>query len=244
MPRSSSPRRIATALAIGALLSGLPHRAAHAQGMQGDTAAVAMARRLIARMGGDSIWSRANWVYARERAWSASRDSAFDAQFWRRTDAPAEWGRLKSSEIDREHAWTATSGWERREGRLTVYDRAEMQAVLGWWPGEIYVMYVRFARNDPGLRLVSTGPRSFRVLDDADGEHLGEFHVASSGELVRWVHRHGSNAVEYIYGPLKRIGNVSVPDWGALSSGAFRFYYTDFRLSETAPDVSFARPGS
>lgn len=213
-----------------------------AQGLKGDTAAIAMARRLITRMGGDSVWSRANWVYARERAWYASRDSVVDAEFWRRTDAPAEWARLRSSQVDREWAWTATSGWERREGRLTDYDRAQMQSVVGWWPGEIYVMYVRFARSDSTLRLVASGPRAFTALDDRDGQHLGEFHVATSGELVRWIRRHGTNQVEYVYGPLKRIGPISVPDWGTQTSGAFRFYYTDFRLSETPPSVSFARP--
>ena len=214
-----------------------------AQGMKGDTAAITLARRLIERMGGAEQWSKANWIYARERASYAQFDSTADAEFWRRTDAPAQWVRVRSAQIDRLGAWTATSGWDYRDGQLTVKDRAAMQSVLGWWPGEIYVMYVRLARNDPKLRLVASPPRSFTVLDDDTGENLGEFHVSASGELVRWVRRHGTNAVDYIYGPLKQFGPIRVPDWGALTSGAFRFYYTDFRLSERAPaDISFTPP--
>lgn len=34
-----------------------------------------------------------------------------------------------------------------------------------------------------------------------------------------------------------------MPDWGSLSDGSFRFYYTDFRLSTADPPVSFEPPG-
>ena len=215
-------------------------RALSAQGMKGDTAAIALAKGLIERMGGARIWSRANWLYARERAFFANRDSAADVHFWRRTDAPAQWSR--SSELDRESAWTAASGWLREGSRLTLYDRSRLQQRVGWWPGEIYVMYVRFARDDPRLRLVSTGPLSLTVIDDADGANLGEYQFGQNGELVRWSRRFGTSAVEYIYGPLKRFGAIRVPDWGSLTDGSFRFYYTDFQLSETAPAVSFTPP--
>jgi hypothetical protein len=210
--------------------------------MKGDSAAIAMARRMIENMGGAAIWAEANWLYARENAWFGSLDSVVDAQFWRRTDAPAEWGRLHSPQVRRDYAWTADGGWQRHNGALRHFDRAEMQSRLGWWAGEIYVMYVRFARDDPGLRLVATGPRAFVALDDADGERLGEFHVNSRGELVRWVHRFGTDEEDYIYGPLKQFGPVRVPDWGANADGQFRFYYADFRLSPTPPDVSFTVP--
>lgn len=212
------------------------------QGMQGDTAAVAMARRIVDNMGGAQLWAQANWVYTREHARFAVRDSALDVQFWRRTDSPAEWASITSHQFRRAWAWTAAGGWEARNGDVRGYDRAEMQSRLGWWAGEIYVMYVRFARDDPGLRLETTGPRSFVVLDDEDGEHLGEFHVNTRGELVRWERRFGMDHEDYIYGPLKQVGPIRVPDWGANSDGSFMFYYTDFRLSRTPPGVSFDPP--
>ena len=224
---------------LGLVLLVLPLDLA-AQGMKGDSAAITLAKRLIERMGGTALWSKANWLYARERASYANRDSVADVQFWRRTDAPAQWARF--SEPDRESAWTATSGWERNGSQITHYDRARLQQRVGWWAGEIYIMYVRFARDDQNLRLVSTGPLSLTVIDDTDGENLGEFHFGRSGELLRWSKRFGTSAVEYVYGPLKSFGPIRVPDWGTLSDGSFRFYYTDFRLSEIAPNVSFTPP--
>ena len=136
-------------------------------------------------------------------------------------------------------------GW-RRFVRRTIRRREraeEMQAHLGWWPGEIYVMYHRLAREDPALRLVAAGDRAFTVLDDATGAHLGLFEVAASGELVRWTRFFGTDRVEYVYGPLKSFGAIRMPDWGTLTSGGFRFYYTDVRLrSEPEPPESFAPP--
>lgn len=220
-----------------------PARAAHAQ-MKGDPESVAAARRIIENMGGAALWSKAKWIYCQERAYYASQPGVSTVQFWRRTDAPAEWAYRTAPNVERRAAWTAQSGWRLRDGVLTEMTKEQMQDALGWWPGEIYVMYARFARDDPRLRLSKLSDRSFVVLDDADGRHLGEFHVNLAGELVAWKHSYGTDSVHYVYGPLKAMGPIRVPDWGALHDGSFRFYYTDFKLSESDPPVSFEPPAA
>ncbi len=210
--------------------------------MKGDPESVAAAKRIIENMGGAALWSKAKWIYCQERAYYASQPGVSTVEFWRRTDAPAEWAYRTAPNVERRAAWTAQGGWRLRDGVFTQMTKDQMQGALGWWPGEIYVMYARFARDDPGLRLSKLSERSFVVLDDADGRHLGEFHVNTAGELVAWKRSYGTDSVHYVYGPLKAIGPLRVPDWGALHDGSFRFYYTDFRLSEADPPVSLAPP--
>jgi hypothetical protein len=211
--------------------------------LRGDAAAIALARRMIDQMGDRQAWATARWIYTAERAFYASRPDPVDVAFWRATTVPSEWGRIVTTGLHRLYAWTTTGGWRLLNGERAQYTREQIQERLGWWPGEIYVMYHRLAKEDEALRLVTDGERAFVALDDVTGAHLGRFEVAASGELVRWTHFYGMDRVEYVYGPLKSFGAIRMPDWGALTDGDFRFYYTEVRLrSEPEPPVSLDPP--
>lgn len=210
---------------------------------KGDSQAIALARRMIDQMGDRSAWANARWIYTAERAFYATRPDPGEVAFWRATTTPAEWGSISTTGLKRLYAWTAKSGWRHQNEERRAFTREEIQSRIGWWHGEIYVMYHRLAREDDALRLVAAGERAFTVLDDATGAHLGRFEVATSGELVRWTHFYGTDRVEYVYGPLKQFGNIRMPDWGTLTTGDFRFYYTDVQLrSDVAPPVSLDPP--
>ena len=210
--------------------------------MTGDEGAISMARRMVEQMGGLEKWANANWIYAREDARFASQEGAVDSQFWRRTDAPGEWAHIKGDTLDVQWAWDANGGWIKTAEGVRDYSPEEMLNRLGWARGEIYIMYVRIARNDPNLHLVAKDERSFRILDARDGSDLGLYGVDSNGELTTWSFGFGDDSVDYVYGPLKRFGDISLPAWGALTNGNFRFHYTEISLSADAPDVSFDRP--
>ncbi|HYE88975.1 MAG TPA: hypothetical protein VEA16_21640 [Vicinamibacterales bacterium] len=210
---------------------------------KGDPKAATLARRMMDLMGDRQSWVNARWIYTAERAYFTNRPDPVDVAFWRATQEPAEWARVSTTGFTRASAWTAKGGWEHRNDDKRTYSREEMQNRLGWWPGEIYVMYHRLAKEDEQLRLVLSSERSFTVLDDATGAHLGVFEVGASGELVRWIRFFGTSRVEYVYGPLKSFGKIKMPDWGTIVDGTFRFYYTDVQLrSEAAPPVSLDAP--
>jgi hypothetical protein len=213
-----------------------------AQAMTGDSQAIALARGMIEAMGGRDAWSGAKWMYAREDAWYAARPGPADAQFWRAVDRPAQRARVTGPGWSRESAWTPDSGYRIRDGVRTSMSAEDLQASVGWWRGEIYVMYVKLAREDANLRLITTGERSFRALDARDGVNLGEFFIDAAGALYRWKYGFGADAVEYIYGPLKSFGAIRAPSWGALSDGSFRFFYTDFQLSGAREPGEFKPP--
>ena len=224
------------------ILSLISVETGSASAMTGDARAIEMARRMIERMGGAEIWSEANWIYTREDARYGSRPGKIDSEFWRRTDAPGESARLQGSNVDRSWAWNADGGWLKSGDNVRNLNTEDMLDRLGWRRGEIYIMYARFAREDPNLRFVWKSERSFRVLDAHDGSDLGLYGVDANGELTTWSFGFGDDAVEYVYGPLKRFGNVSLPAWGTLTNGEFRFFYTDVRLSSEAPDVDLKAP--
>lgn len=216
--------------------------AAPTQALSGDAEALAMARRMVEQLGGRETWSRARWVYAREEAWFANRAGPADVEFWRRADGPGQWHRAQGPDWSRAHAWTGSSGWRQRDGVTSDFTTQDLQFVHGWRRGEVYLMYVWLAQERDDLRVQKTGERSFRVLAVQDGANLGEFQVDHAGAPARWRFGFGEDSVDYIYGPLKQFGPIRMPAWGALNDGTFRFFYTDVRLSEADPAVSFDRP--
>ena len=111
--------------------------------------------------------------------------------------------------------------------------------VKAFWNGEIYVMYHRLAKGDPDLRLEKNDDNSFTAFDENLDRRLGTFWINADGELYRWRHDDGT---EYIYGPHRKFGLISFPDWGTQVDGSWSFYYVDVRWSSEAPTVSFDPP--
>ena len=188
--------KVVKSLAAMAMLLLTPETASP-ETMSGDPRAVAMARGIAEAMGGREKWAAAEWVYAREDAWFAARPSPADAQFWRRVAAPAEKARITGPGWSSEHRWNEAGGYRTRDGVESKLGAEELAQLHGWWRGEIYMMYVRFAREDSRLRLEATGDASFRVREgDRD---LGEFFVDQSGALYRWRWAYGLDSVDYLY---------------------------------------------
>jgi hypothetical protein len=235
-----SPLRASAILAACTLFiaAAAPARAA----MQGDAEAIAMARRLIGTMGGQAAWGRANWLYIRRVAWDRSRSGPVESEYWWRIDQPGEWARFRGPGVDWAWAWTREGGWRRMDGRLSFMDAADVRHQLGWWRGDINVIYGRLAREDEGLRLIKAGERSFRALDAADGSDLGLFVLDGSGRLARWKYRFGEDEAELVFGPQKAFGALRAPAWGATPDGSSRFDHVELRLSEAMPDISMAPP--
>jgi len=80
---------------------------------------------------------------------------------------------------------------------------------------------------------------SFTAFDQVLDRRLGTFWINADGELYRWRHDDGT---EYIYGPHRKFGQISFPDWGTQVDGSWSFYYVDVRWSSEAPSVSFDPP--
>jgi hypothetical protein len=215
---------------------------AAAQRLRGDAEAIAMARTLIDRMGGHTVWGRATTLHVIEEVHRPDVRLPYRSESWRSFTEPSIWGRSQSSEIDRGFARTRTGGWTADGAAIRMLSDLEHRRWLGYWPRNIYVMYHRLAVEDSTLWLVRRAGRRFAALDARTAENLGEFEVSLAGDLVRWSTAFATENEEWIYGPLTAFGPIRMPAWGARLGDGYRFSYREVTLSETPPPISFDPP--
>lgn len=204
--------------------------------LNGDVEAIRMARQVIESIGGHDVWRKARSMYVVENSRSPEGDGII-AEFHRDLTMPRERYSLYHRDGNRSEFW-----WDERGVSRLVNgkpDKSDLPddihaLVLDYWRGEIYVMLRRLASEDPKLRLQAIDDRSFTAFEGK--RRLGRFWVNAQGELYRWRHDDGT---EYIYGPLKKFGNINFPDWGTQVDGSWSFYYTEVRLSDAPPEADF-----
>lgn len=208
--------------------------------LQGDEEAIALADQLVESIGGKELWSRIRTLHVFEQSRSLKGDGIM-GEFWRDLQVPRERYTLTNRDgLVVEFWWDHRGVWQfingERNGELP-HNLHEI--VTAYWPGEIYVMYHRLAKGDSAVRLEKNEDNSFTAFDKKLDRRLGTFWINNDGEMYRWRHDDGT---EYIYGPHKKFGDISFPDWGTQVDGSWSFYYTEVRWSEDEPPVSFDPP--
>lgn len=231
---------VLAAAAAGAFLFIPP---AHAE-LQGDSQAIQLAEQMIESIGGAGLWANIRTLYVVEKSRNPNGDGVIGT-FWRDLETSRERYTLDSRTGNVIAFW-----WDERGVYQTVNGRPNTanlpenihQLVLDYWPGEIYVMYHRLAKGDPGLRLELSGERDFTAYDAETGDRLGRFWINAEGDMYRWRHGSEEEPVEYIYGPHKEFGEISFPEWGTQVDGSWMFEYVEVRWSAGPPPVSFDPP--
>ena len=212
--------------------------------LKGDAEAVELAKRMIESIGGKELWARARTLYVIEKSRHPRYGDGLMSEFWRDLQVPQERFSIQNENMDYSKGWTEKGGWTVSKGDLQLKTAEEVATEeLRYWPGEIYVMYHRLAREDPTIRL-SRGEDEgqFAAWEDESGRKLGTFWVNVEGEMYRWRHGDENDLTEYIYGPHTLFGNISFPAWGTMYDGSWSFDYVEVRLFETPPPVSFDPP--
>src|SRR5262245_2483026 len=82
-------------------------------------------------------------------------------------------------------------------------------------------MYHRLAREDAQLWLVKEQERRFAALDERTGEKLCAFEVTAGGAILRWSAAFGTDAEEWVYGPLADFGPLRI-ERGAIPLRSIR----------------------
>jgi hypothetical protein len=208
--------------------------------IKGDAEAIELANKMITSIGGKELWSEIRTLYIVEKSRSPKGDGII-GEFWRDLQQPREWYTLKNrSGLEVKFWWDHRGVWQfingERNQKLpeTLHDE-----VKSYWQGEIYVMYHRLASEDSSIRLEKNSDNSFTAFDEKIKRRLGTFWINADGQMYRWRHDDGT---EYIYGPHKKFGDISFPDWGTQIDGSWSFYYVEVRWSKSEPPVSFDPP--
>lgn len=210
--------------------------------MSGDDEAIALAEQVVESIGGRALWSQIRSLHVIEQSRSLKGDGIV-GEFWRDLQEPRERYTLTSRDgLELEFWWTEQGVWQFINGKRNENLPTDLHAeVTTYWPGEIYTMYHRLAKEDASLRLDKNDDNSFTAVDEEQDRRLGTFWVNGDGELYRWRHDDGT---EYIYGPHRKFGAISFPDWGSQVDGSWSFYYVEVRWSTDEPQVSFDPPSS
>lgn len=82
------------------------------------------------------------------------------------------------------------------------------------------------------------GPQALEFVGP-DGEAHGWVLLNTRKEPIIWA----TTQYQYVFGPLRRFGNLLVPDWATTSNGLVRYEMVSLTGSNVRPDLNlFAAP--
>jgi hypothetical protein len=213
------------------------------KGVRGDPAAIADARAMIETMGGMTIWAQLKSVHF-----------VHEWFFWNRVDSyieneildltgPRSWVEMKSEIYHRLRAYSPEHKfWEVVDGKFSYASERQFEATQERAPFHLVRIARGIAAGDPYYE-VKFGPGQFagsRRLEffGADGKLHGWIILNVKKEPLVWA----TTQYKYTFGPMKRFGNLRVPNWAVTGDGAVTYEMISLRGSNQAPDPVLFQP--
>lgn len=239
-------RRTLSILAAAALLTATAAdtRADDQAGPRGDPAAIADARAMVETMGGLGIWGDLMSVHFVHEWDIASRHDRYLEHEILDLTGPRSHVTMDSEIYSRTRAyspehryWSVTNGefaWGSDDALAKAMERA---------PYSIYRLAHAVARGDSKLEVrygvVESAP-GLPALEFAgpDGVARGWIVVNARKEPVIWA----TTQYVYVFGPLKRFGNLRVPNWATTSNGLVRYEMVSLTGSNQRPELELFAP--
>ena len=212
-------------------------------GLRGDPAAIAEAEAMVEAMGGMEIWAQLKSVHFVHRWYPWYRTDSYLENEILDLTGPRSWV-TKESEIyhqlrvySPEHKY-----WNIENGEFSYASEESFNNAMKRAPFH----YCRLARGiacGDSFYEIRFGegdiPRSRRLeFYGPDGKLGGWIILNARREPIVWA----TTEYRYILGPMKRFGNLRVPDWGVYENGSFFFEMVSLKGSDQAPDSSLFIP--
>lgn len=212
-------------------------------GVRGDAAAIAEAEAMVETMGGLEIWAQLRRVhFVHEwRIWSRV-DTYIEHEILDLT-APRSWVEMKSEVYHRLRAYSPEHGyWNVVNGAFAYAGDEALAAALERAPFSIYRIARGIAIGDPYYE-VRFGPGEFsgsRQLEfyGPEGVRHGWILLNARKEPLVWA----TTQYRYTFGPMKRFGNLWVPDWATTGNGAVTYEMRSLTGSNQPADSSLFIP--
>lgn len=217
---------------------------AERSGLRGDPEAIADAVAMVETMGGQTIWHDLEAVHFVHEWDIANRADRYVENEILDMTGPRSFVTMESELYSRTRAyspehryWSVTNG-EFRYGEDEALANAMERA-----PYSIYRLARAIARDDRNLEVrygtisdVSALPALEFIGPDA-APH-GWIILNARKEPVIWA----TTQYVYTFGPLKRFGNLWVPNWATTSNGLVRYEMVSLTGSNKRPDLSLFAP--
>ena len=189
-------------------------------GVRGDAAAIAEAEAMVETMGGMEIWGQLKSVHFVHEWFPMNRiDSYIENEILDLT-GPRSWVEMKSEIYHRIRAYSPEHKyWNIVNGEFSFASEERFENAMERAPYSIYRIARAVALGDPYYEIrFGQGdiPQSRRLeFYGPDGELHGWIILNARKEPLVWA----TTQYRYTFGPMKRFGNLRVPNWSVYGNG-------------------------
>jgi len=212
-------------------------------GVRGDAEAIAEAEAMVETMGGMKIWTQLKSVHFVHEWWPYHRvDSYIENEILDLT-GPRSWVEMKSEIYHRLRAYSPEHRyWSVVNGEFSYASEEALENAMERAPYSIYRIARAVASGDPHYEIrFGEGdiPRSRRLeFYGPDGVLHGWIILNARKEPLVWA----TTQYRYTFGPMKRFGNLRVPDWAVYENGGTMYEMISLTGSNQPPDPSLFLP--
>ncbi len=199
---------------------------------------------MVEAMGGASIWRDLESVHFVHEWDFVNRPDRYLEHEILDLTGPRSYVTMDSEIYTRIRAYSPEHGyWSVTDNAFTRGSDESLSNALERAPFSIYRLARAIARNEAELS-VSFGKREglpgLPTLQFAlgDGEPGGWIILNARKEPVIWA----TTQYVYVFGPLKRFGNLRVPNWATTSQGLVRYEMVSLTGSPALPDAELFTP--
>lgn len=194
------------------------------EGIRGDAAAIAEAEAMVEAMGGMGIWAQLKSVHFVHEWFPMNRiDSYIENEILDLT-GPRSWVEMKSEIYHRIRAYSPEfKYWSVLNGEFSYANEDALNNALERAPYSLYRIARAVAIGDPHYEIrfgQGAIPYSRRLeFYGTDGELHGWIILNARKEPLVWA----TTQYRYTFGPMKRFGNLRVPDWAVYENGFTKY---------------------
>ena len=213
-------------------------------GLRGDSAAIAEARAMVEAMGGLAVWRDTQSVHFVHEWDFVNRPDRYLEHEILDLTGPRSYVTMDSEIYSRTRAYSPEHGrWNIINGEFAQDTDESLANSLERAPYSIYRLARGIARDDDGLEIrygTREGMPDFPALEfvGPDGQAHGWILVNVRKEPIIWA----TTQYIYVFGPLRRFGNLLVPNWATTSNGLVRYEMVSLTGSNKKPDLSLFAP--
>lgn len=236
-------RRIPVALCSIVLGWQALARACAADGIRGDSDAVAEAEAMVEAMGGREIWARLESVHFVHEWYPWHRVDSYVENEILDLTGPRSWVDRKSEIFHQTRAYSPEGKyWSVTDGEFAYSEEAAFEAAMERAPFNFYRL----------VRAVAVGDPFYEVrFGEGDIPHARRLEFRGPDGVLRgWVILNAAKEpvvkattqYRYTLGPLRRFGNLWVPAWGVYDNGTTRYEMISLQGDDQPPDSSLFLP--
>ena len=212
-------------------------------GVRGDPEAVGEAQAMVNTMGGMAIWAQMRSVHFVHEWFPYYRTDAYIENEILDLTGPRSWVEMKSEIFHRIRAYSPEHKyWSVLNGKFSYADDKRLENAMERAPYSIYRIARGVAIGDPYYEIrFGEGdiPRSRRLeFYGPDGKMHGWIILNARKEPLVWA----TTQYRYTFGPMKRFGNLRVPNWAVYDNGATCYEMISLTGSNQPPDPSLFKP--